>query len=53
LGQVDWDDVPIAGFDSVSGTDGVTSQTFYDVNLTDDTGLDNSTNPTGLPSGCS
>ena len=43
---------PIAGFNSVPGTDGLTTQTVYDVDLTDGVGLDSTagisvTNPLG------
>jgi YD repeat-containing protein len=37
--QIDWDSVPAAGLNGVAASAGVTSQTFYDVNLTDSVGL--------------
>ncbi|MBL8890296.1 MAG: RHS repeat protein [Planctomycetaceae bacterium] len=38
-GQIDWNTVPAAGLNGVAASAGVTSQTFYDVNLTDGVGL--------------
>ncbi len=45
-GTVDENDPPIAGFDSVSASDGLTSQVIYDSNLADGVGLDNTTGVT-------
>jgi YD repeat-containing protein len=42
LGSVDLLDPPIAGFDSVSASDGLTTQYLYDDDLTDNDGLDSS-----------
>jgi RHS repeat-associated protein len=42
-GLVDTANPPIAGLNSVAIADGLTTLTFYDDNLTDGTGLDNST----------
>lgn len=42
-GTVDEQDPPIAGLDSVSKSDGLTTQYLYDEDLTDNVGLDNST----------
>lgn len=52
LGLIDVAAPPIAGFDNIAGTDGLTTQTLYDVDLTDGIGLDstagiNVTNPLG------
>ncbi|HHK41185.1 MAG TPA: hypothetical protein ENJ50_02100, partial [Planctomycetaceae bacterium] len=38
-GAVDPENVPIAGLGGVSKSDGLTSQTFYDDDLTDNVGL--------------
>ena len=40
-GQIDHDAVPTAGFGSVAGTAGITSQTIYDTNMGDTIGLSN------------
>ena len=45
-GAVDEQDPPIAGLDSVSAADGITTQTIYDNDLKDNVGLDNSTGVT-------
>ena len=42
-GAVDPENVPIAGLGGVSKSDGLTSQTFYDDDLTDNVGLDSTT----------
>jgi hypothetical protein len=42
-GLIDVENPPIAGFGAVSGNDGLTIQTVYDMDLTDNVGLDNST----------
>ena len=52
LGLVDVAAPPIAGFDNIAGTAGLTTQTLYDVDLTDGVGLEstagiNVTNPLG------
>jgi len=43
LGAVDPNNVPIAGLDGVSASDGLTTQMVYDGDLTDGVGLDSST----------
>ncbi|MBX3418883.1 MAG: RHS repeat protein [Pirellulaceae bacterium] len=43
LGTVDRNNPPIAGLDGVPTAQGLTSQTYYDSNLTDGVGLDNTT----------
>jgi len=45
-GTVDENDPPIAGLDSISAADGITTQTIYDNDLKDNVGLDNSTGTT-------
>lgn len=52
LGLVDVANPPIAGFGGVAGTQGLTTQTLYDVDLTDNVGLETTagltmTNPLG------
>ena len=43
LGLVDVANPPIAGFGGVAGTQGLTTQTLYDANLTDNSGLETTT----------
>ena len=42
-GIIDAANPPMAGFNGISGEDGLTAQTLYDVDLTDGVGLDSST----------
>lgn len=51
-GVIDPENPPLAGFDGISGQDGLTAQTLYDADLTDGIGLDSTagvtvTNPLG------
>ncbi|HBC64175.1 MAG TPA: hypothetical protein DC058_23535 [Planctomycetaceae bacterium] len=43
LGLVDVNNPPIAGFGGVAGTQGLTTQTLYDADLTDNSGLETTT----------